>query len=132
MSYLQRTFPTFELPSYVDQQRDALQLPLPALSSDLPLYCHSCGCDAVACDVHDLALCAECYQATAHVCDECGEVYVGTCCEECQVCCENCDEVIPSDEARTNDDGEHYCEDCYCELYSICEHCDCEVAVDDL
>ena len=108
MSYLQRTIPTFELPSHVDQRPDQLQLSLPALPADLPLYCHHCGCEAVAIGSQDFSLCADCYRATAQVCDECGEAYVGACCEECQVCCENCHEVIPKDEARTNDDGEHY------------------------
>ncbi len=132
MPFLQLTIPTFELPTHLDQQTERQPLPLPACPADLPLYCRYCGRDAVACDDQDVALCADCYQTTAHVCGDCGEVYVGTGCEDCQACCENCNEVIPNAEARTNDDGEHFCDDCYCELYSICEHCDCEVAVNDI
>jgi hypothetical protein len=39
---------------------------------------------------------------------------------------------VPRDEARTNDDGQEFCDDCYGELYCSCEECGSEVAVDDL
>jgi hypothetical protein len=46
-------------------------------------------------------------------------------------CC-NCNENVPEDSALCSEDGDYYCENCYCEVFSHCEKCDREVLSDDV
>lgn len=45
--------------------------------------------------------------------------------------CVNCEESVNEDEVHSVD-GEHFCDDCYCELFSTCEKCYEVVPCDDI
>lgn len=45
--------------------------------------------------------------------------------------CWECGDELAPDDARTDDDGDSFCESCYESRYTSCHNCDCEVKRDD-
>src|SRR5688500_5083900 len=99
MCQLQRTIRSFDFPLLVLPHHDRPSIDLPPIPSDLSLYCHYCGHDAIALGTDDYAVCEHCYSATTNWCDNCGNTYVTHYCENCHTCCEHCDEVILQEDA---------------------------------
>ena len=50
--------------------------------------------------------------------------------EDLVTCCD-CEETIEADDSRTSDNGDCYCDGCYCERFISCHNCDCETAEED-
>lgn len=83
-------------------------------------YCDACNANVVICDdcddeiMRDAATNVGGRRNTRYVCDSCARSY-----SECR----DCSTFVRDDDARTNDNGESYCESCYRDRYSICEDC---------
>jgi len=75
----------------------------------------------------DILLCVECEEDTKPITQNIYEISNGTLCETCYensyYTCEDCDNVIHSDNANSINGGTMVCESCY-DNYFLCSHCD--------
>jgi hypothetical protein len=79
-------------------------------------------------EIQNQVACAEC-GALIDV-DDSHEIDGKHYCGDCTICCESCGDYVRTDDAKTSDRGDCYCESCYDDKFVRCEGCGCEVRRD--